>query len=202
MNVALKRRCDGWVFDAMNFSYADAFNRFDVNREINDYDCRTLMENDLRAEMDWIRGVIERIDSPIVVAHNDFRPTNLMITEPEDELVVCDFEFSNYGYRGQDLGVLIREWGREPFDLSVDGQPIDDCLLKTLVNIYQEECAKVRGPQWLSYEINSMDHIVKEAKLFMLNSYLFDASFLLDYNDIDSQRTISRRVTMVMSPFR
>ena len=199
MNVALKRRCDGWVFDAMDYSYADAFHRFPIDKEIKDYNCRTLMENELRAEMDWVRGVIECIDSPIVVAHNDFRPSNLMITEPDDELVVCDFEFSNYGYRGQDFGLLMREWGRDPYDLSVDGLPLDDSVFEPLVSIYKEECAKIRGQQWLTYDINSMEHIIKEAKLFMLNSYLFDTCFLLNYEDRANHQAMSRRVTMVSS---
>ena len=104
----------------------DSYRKFPIEKEMQEYNCKTLMSNDLKKEINWMKDLIDSIGNPVVFTHNDFRSSNLMITEPNDELVVCDFESAGYGYRGNDFNDLMS--GAETHLIS---NQLKDCLPKT-----------------------------------------------------------------------
>ncbi|XP_054157322.1 choline/ethanolamine kinase-like [Oppia nitens] len=140
------------------------------------YILKTLLTADLKSEFEWIKQTVVKANSPIVFIHNDFRSRNLLITETVDKtdgpIVVCDFEFSSYGYRGMDFQPIILEWGRKQFDLTADGLPHNDSVLRPLIEIYVDECQQIHGKEFSANVVNTVDHIIYEIKIFILILHL------------------------------
>ena len=57
--------------------------------------------------MEWMRQYLEQLKSPVVFCHNDLQEGNILIREKavsrEEKLVIIDFEYCSYNYRGFDL---------------------------------------------------------------------------------------------------
>ncbi|XP_041610915.1 choline/ethanolamine kinase isoform X1 [Vulpes vulpes] len=76
------------------------------------------MEMPFTKEPHWLFGTMERklldsTPSPVVFCHNDVQEGNiLLLSEPEntDRLMLVDFEYSSYNYRGFDIGNHFCEW--------------------------------------------------------------------------------------------
>ena len=67
---------------------------------INELPLKTLKSHDLQTEFTYLMNVVEKLNSPIVFAHNDFRSSNILVTDSSDVLLV-DFEIT-----ATDLDVL------------------------------------------------------------------------------------------------
>ena len=179
-------------------SYSEAIQKFDIKKEMDEYNCVSLKSCDLKAEIDYVLNAAETAESPVLFTHNDFRSSNLLITEPNEELVVCDFDVTGYGYRGFDFVSLSREWGRPQFDKTpVRGIPFKDEEMKSLIEIYVEECVRIHGKSYLENEINSVDHILKELKIFLLFSALLGVVYFMNNDETDGGFPFSRKVCMV-----
>uniref|UniRef100_F7BIE6 ethanolamine kinase n=1 Tax=Equus caballus TaxID=9796 RepID=F7BIE6_HORSE len=76
------------------------------------------MEMPFTKEPHWLFGTMERklldsTPSPVVFCHNDIQEGNiLLLSEPEDvdSLMLVDFEYSSYNYRGFDIANHFCEW--------------------------------------------------------------------------------------------
>ena len=179
-------------------SYSEAIQKFDIKKEMDEYNCVSLKSCDLKAEIDYVLNVAKNSKSPVLFTHNDFRSSNLLITEPNEGLVVCDFDITGYGYRGFDFVSLSIEWGRKQFDKTpVRGIPFKDEEMKSLIEIYVEESVRIHGKSYLENEINSVDHILKELKIFLLFSRLVKAVLYLKNDDTKDGIPINRKVCMV-----
>ncbi|XP_054156776.1 choline/ethanolamine kinase-like [Oppia nitens] len=189
MDVPIKR--SDWIFNDMDHSYRVLFEG-DINiREIFEQNnCEYLLKADFKTEIEWLRQLVDKSDSPIVFTHNDFRSSNLMITDTPNEtdcsIVVCDFEYSSFGYRGYDFTAIMREWGRKQLDFSVDDIPQDDSVVRPMIEIYVDECQQIFGEQYTRNPINSVDRIIREIKIFHLVYNLFGALLTLKL-DVKSQ---------------
>ena len=183
LDVPIKRNVD-WLFKNQVDTYKKAFERFPIDKEIRELKCKTLIENDLWKELEWIWERMRSSESPVVFTHNDFRSSNIMITEPNDEVVICDFEYSAYGYRGWDLVNLMREWGRDQWDFKTMADlPPKDSVFGPKIQIYVDECERIYGKKWSQNPINSVEHILKEIKIFLLCSCLFFSVFFLNMDE-------------------
>ena len=154
-------------------AYNEGYEKFIKVAE--EHNLETFLKNNLKVEIDWFRGVIERLNSPLVFCHSDYRSSNLLITEPNDELVVCDFDLTGYNYRGSDFSFMMREWTHKHFIQSmksIEGLPTGS-ELRPFIEIYVDECQRIYGKSFSENENNSVDHILKEAKVFLLFTYLF-----------------------------
>lgn len=70
---------------------------------------------DLRGEMGRLRALLEETPSPVVFCHNDVQEGNILLlagreAAPHDRLMLIDFEYSSYNYRGFDIGNHFCEW--------------------------------------------------------------------------------------------
>ncbi|KAM9683747.1 choline/ethanolamine kinase isoform 3-T3 [Dama dama] len=67
----------------------------------------------LKDEMGNLRKLLDTTPSPVVFCHNDIQEGNiLLLSEPKstDSLMLVDFEYSSYNYRGFDIGNHFCEW--------------------------------------------------------------------------------------------
>lgn len=61
------------------------------------------------------RALLEETPSPVVFCHNDVQEGNILLlagreAAPHDRLMLIDFEYSSYNYRGFDIGNHFCEW--------------------------------------------------------------------------------------------
>ncbi|XP_043820927.1 choline/ethanolamine kinase isoform X2 [Dromiciops gliroides] len=65
----------------------------------------------LEEEMDKLRQLLDSTTSPVVFCHNDIQEGNiLLLSDKEPTLMLIDFEYSSYNYRGFDIGNHFCEW--------------------------------------------------------------------------------------------
>ncbi|XP_053320930.1 choline/ethanolamine kinase [Spea bombifrons] len=68
----------------------------------------------LEEEMQSLRLLLESTASPVVFCHNDVQEGNILLlsshSSPSERLMLIDFEYSSYNYRGFDIGNHFCEW--------------------------------------------------------------------------------------------
>ncbi|XP_074759719.1 choline/ethanolamine kinase isoform X1 [Athene noctua] len=69
----------------------------------------------LQEEMRSLRALLESTPSPVVFCHNDVQEGNILLlagheASSSDKLMLIDFEYSSYNYRGFDIGNHFCEW--------------------------------------------------------------------------------------------
>ncbi|XP_043356263.1 choline/ethanolamine kinase isoform X2 [Dermochelys coriacea] len=79
----------------------------------------------LQKEMGSLRELLESTPSPVVFCHNDVQEGNILLlagreSHPSDKLMLIDFEYSSYNYRGFDIGNHFCEW---VYDYTYDTWP-------------------------------------------------------------------------------
>lgn len=134
-------------------------------------------ETTLRKEFDLYKKAYDNFKAPIVFCHNDFRGSNILVTEPDEKIVVVDYEYCAYGSRGYDLGSFMNEWDQDLFEF----RPLEvltDEVLTNFVQMYVEGCELVQ-PGFSTKPENSVEQIIKETKFGILSTYIFFLTFLL-----------------------
>ena len=83
---------------------------------------------------------------------------------------MVDYEFCNYSNRGIDLVHLIKEWGNDNafFDRQNLYYPPEDSVLKHLLQYYYDESVRIYGQEFSDNPLNSVEHVIKELKVFWL----------------------------------
>ena len=181
MDVPIKRS-GNWLFDYFDESLKLTKERFDLKALIEESKSQTLKTYDIEEELQWLKRAIIESKSPHIFTHLDFRGSNIMITE-SDGIVLCDFEYSCYGYRGFDFGTLFSEWGRVWGQWTQPHEYPSDETIKQFIGPYIEESIKLKGKQFSEDNRNSIENILKEVKLFSLVGYMWIIMFLLKMNE-------------------
>ncbi|CAG2119425.1 unnamed protein product [Medioppia subpectinata] len=117
MNVPIDKRPDflfttmeKWVQSVLTPTGADApaqrYPRPELEREMTTYD--------YRRELRWLRRVLPECGSPVVFAHNDLAPANILICDDPlayggDGLLFIDYEYAAYTHRGFDFATHFTE---------------------------------------------------------------------------------------------
>ncbi|CAG2166894.1 unnamed protein product [Oppiella nova] len=139
-----------------------------INEMIEGLNCETIKSHDLKAEVQWLKDMSVKIDSPLVFSHNDLFSSNVLVLDNEtasgDQLVICDYEYSSYGFRGMDLGTIINEWGRLRTDILTVHTFADDSTIKQLLQYYVSENEIIFGKSWSQNGMNSTEQLLKEVK--------------------------------------
>ena len=186
------------LYEVMVRGYEEALQKLAIDEECNKFNCETIKSCDLRTEFDWIKKAIERADSPVIFCHNDFRSGNLLITEPNEELVICDFDDSGYGYRGYDFVALFKDWGQRSSRYEpIDCFPFEDSEVTSLLESYVEECQRIRGKCFSQNKQNSIEHILTEVKVFTVFTYLFKVIHVMKNDQNNNGFDLNRKVCMV-----
>ncbi|GLV36965.1 uncharacterized protein CBL_02202 [Carabus blaptoides fortunei] len=74
-----------------------------------------LKEFNFAKELSWLKKIIGLQPSPVVFCHNDFQEGNILMEEENNnqeqpKLVLIDFEYCSYNYRGFDIANHLLEW--------------------------------------------------------------------------------------------
>ncbi len=174
--------------------------RFNFNQMLDQYNCETLKKYDLKQEIVWLKKCVLNTNSPIVFCHNDFRGSNIMVTESNnnnDKIILCDFEYSSYGFRGVDFGTIFAEWGKSWSDLLKPHHFPDDSLIKPFILTYIEESVKIHGKEYSENKFNSVEQILKEVKVFTLVSNMFNVTIILKFDESLDDRPFNKKQSMV-----
>ena len=181
MDVPIKKT-GNWLFDFYDHNYKLANDRFNLKQLIEDSKCQTLKTYDIGQELEWLKKSLIQLESPHLFSHVDFRSSNVMITE-SDGMILCDFEYSCYGYRGFDFGSMFYEWGQVWGKWSASQDFATDDTIKPFIDSYIEESVKLKGKQFSENRSNSFENILKEVKLFSLAACMWTVVFHLPMNE-------------------
>ncbi|XP_021114366.1 choline/ethanolamine kinase isoform X2 [Heterocephalus glaber] len=156
-------------------------------KQIQDLPSATLLQMDLlemyslQDEMDNLRKLLESTPSPVVFCHNDVQEGNiLLLSEPEnaDSLMLVDFEYSSYNYRGFDIGNHFCEWVYNytheewPF---YKAQPTDYPTREQQLHFIRHYLAEVKKGEILPQEEQNKleEDLLVEANRYALASHFF-----------------------------
>ena len=120
---------------------------------------------------------MEGLNSPMVFSHNDLNRRNILIKQEdgatEMQLYLIDFDWTNYNYRGLDLGQYFAYWRQKEFDFVYVDFPSDQQMC-VFIDAYINEMTKIFGTSYSKEVINCRQQLKKEAKVFALFSYVKD----------------------------
>lgn len=143
-------------------------------------------------EVEWLKSYLKQVRSPIVFCHNDLQEGNILLPEvntvmrkgrkvstplTDDRVVLIDFEYCSYNYRGHDIANHFCEWA---FDYSNPDYPHFFADLSQLPTeperrhfiteyLKQDKVLKRCGDQEVTDE--EVQLLMDEAEVFMLSSH-------------------------------
>ncbi|KAM9754219.1 choline kinase alpha isoform 2-T2 [Menidia menidia] len=113
-----------WLFGTMD-KYLSQVMRLNFTRESHLRRFNRLLAYNLPQEMETLKSLLESTRSPVVFCHNDCQEGNILLlkgrqSSDKQKLMLIDFEYSSYNYRGFDIGNHFCEW---MYDYSCDESP-------------------------------------------------------------------------------
>uniref|UniRef100_A0A0M3HN56 Choline/ethanolamine kinase n=1 Tax=Ascaris lumbricoides TaxID=6252 RepID=A0A0M3HN56_ASCLU len=159
----------------------------------------------LSDELDLLRACLENSDSPLVFCHNDLQEGNILlhnkytidsegnldVQEGEEPLVLIDFEYANYNYRGFDFSnhicerILDYSDNKPPYYSIKQHQFPDEKEQSVLFNAYLDELEQMtnnssedRRPPYFVCELpkrrdEAVEQLLTETRRFIAVSHLF-----------------------------
>lgn len=165
------------VIESICMKIEDVYAAHDVDGLCREHKLNLFLEHDIRKEAQLLAKLAEEVDSPMVFSHNDFRGSNILVTQPGKQVYVCDIEYSRYGPRAMDMATILVEWGRELFDFEVRQLP-SDSVIEHFIEAYRREMERLQ-PGYLKSPKNSVEVIKKEVKIFFMLHRIFLLTFLM-----------------------
>ncbi|XP_075898977.1 choline kinase alpha isoform X1 [Nelusetta ayraudi] len=103
-----------WLFGTME-KYLNQVMRLNFTQGSNLRRFSRLLSLNLPQEMDMLKSLLEATPSPVVFCHNDCQEGNVLLlkgrqTSDKQKLMLIDFEYSSYNFRGFDVGNHFCEW--------------------------------------------------------------------------------------------
>ncbi|XP_060625663.1 choline kinase alpha [Anolis sagrei] len=103
-----------WLFGTME-KYLNQVMRIKFTRESRVRKLNKILSYNLPQELKTLRSLLEATSSPVVFCHNDCQEGNILLLEGREDsekqkLMLIDFEYSSYNYRGFDIGNHFCEW--------------------------------------------------------------------------------------------
>lgn len=128
-----------WLFETIE-RYMNQISSISFSGDSHIRKFKKLTSYNLRNEMNSLRALLESTHSPVVFCHNDIQEGNiLLLSEKEnssnDKLMLIDFEYSSYNYRGFDIGNHFCEW---MYDYTYNQWPFFKADLKKYPNRQQQ----------------------------------------------------------------
>ncbi|CAH2273679.1 choline ethanolamine kinase [Pelobates cultripes] len=138
-----------WLFSTMD-KYMSQISSLSFTQDHLEEKFNQLKSFHLEEEMKNLRRLLESTPSPVVFCHNDVQEGNILLlstqSSPTDRLMLIDFEYSSYNYRGFDLGNHFCEWA---------------------YNYHHDE--------WPFYKAQLEDYPTREQQLHFFRSYLAES---------------------------
>ncbi|KAL4622815.1 choline kinase alpha-like [Arapaima gigas] len=120
-----------WLFGTME-KYLNQVLRITFTRDSHVRMFSRLVSFNLLKEMEALKSLLESTSSPVVFCHNDCQEGNILLLNGREnsdrqKLMLIDFEYSSYNYRGFDIGNHFCEW---MYDYTYDKFPFFKANLK------------------------------------------------------------------------
>lgn len=153
-----------WLFGTID-KYMDQVMKLNFTREAHVKKYKKLMKFNLPAELDSLRQLLAATQSPVVFCHNDVQEGNILKLEGRDptsteRLMLIDFEYSSYNYRGFDFGNHFCEW---MYDYTLN--------------------------QWPFYKAIAEDYPTREQQLHFIRKYLAEHRAFSDDDQTQEDQT-------------
>ncbi|XP_078409279.1 choline/ethanolamine kinase [Cetorhinus maximus] len=128
-----------WLFETMD-RYLKQIMGLTFIRETHVKKFNKLKSFNLPAELASLRSLLEATWSPVVFCHNDVQEGNILYLAGHDsssteKLMLIDFEYSSYNYRGFDIGNHFCEW---MYDYTYDQWPFFKASMEKYPNRQQQ----------------------------------------------------------------
>ncbi|XP_041058510.1 choline/ethanolamine kinase [Carcharodon carcharias] len=128
-----------WLFETMD-RYLKQIMGLTFIRETHVKKFNKLKSFNLPAELASLRSLLEATWSPVVFCHNDVQEGNILYLAGQDsssteKLMLIDFEYSSYNYRGFDIGNHFCEW---MYDYTYDQWPFFKASMEKYPNRQQQ----------------------------------------------------------------
>ncbi|XP_068116685.1 choline kinase alpha isoform X2 [Hyperolius riggenbachi] len=103
-----------WLFGTME-KYLKQVLKIKFTKESHTRKLNKFLSYNLPKEMASLRSLLEATASPVVFCHNDCQEGNVLLlagreNSENQKLMLIDFEYSSYNYRGFDIGNHFCEW--------------------------------------------------------------------------------------------
>ncbi|XP_036783040.2 choline kinase alpha isoform X3 [Manis pentadactyla] len=113
-----------WLFGTME-KYLNQVLRIKFTGESKVKQLHKFLSYNLPLELENLRSLLESTPSPVVFCHNDCQEGNILLLDGRENsekqrLMLIDFEYSSYNYRGFDIGNHFCEW---MYDYSYETYP-------------------------------------------------------------------------------
>ncbi|XP_017284409.1 choline kinase alpha isoform X2 [Kryptolebias marmoratus] len=165
-----------WLFGTME-KYLSQVMRLNFTREAHLRLFNHLLAYNLPQEMEMLKSLLESTHSTVVFCHNDCQEGNILLlkgrqSSDKQKLMLIDFEYSSYNYRGFDIGNHFCEW---MYDYTCDEFPF--------------------------FKVSPQNYPSKAQQLHFIESYLreFDRGF--DALSEDEQRKLKEELYVEVNRF-
>ncbi|CAN9498613.1 unnamed protein product [Ophioblennius macclurei] len=104
-----------WLFGTMD-KYLSQVMKLSFSKESQLRRFNRLLSLNLPQEMELLKSLLDSTHSPVVFCHNDCQEGNILLLKGphsaphRQKLMLIDFEYSSYNYRGFDIGNHFCEW--------------------------------------------------------------------------------------------
>ncbi|XP_026636964.1 choline kinase alpha isoform X1 [Microtus ochrogaster] len=103
-----------WLFGTME-KYLNQVLRLKFSGEARAQQLHKILAYNLPLELENLRSLLQYTRSPVVFCHNDCQEGNILLLDGREnsekqKLMLIDFEYSSYNYRGFDIGNHFCEW--------------------------------------------------------------------------------------------
>ncbi|KAG9331406.1 hypothetical protein JZ751_019296 [Albula glossodonta] len=158
-----------WLFETID-RYMDRVLGLKFLRSAHVNKFNRLMKYNLEAELENLRTLLTATASPVVFCHNDVQEGNILLLNvqgpsPAGRLMLIDFEYSSYNYRGFDLGNHFCEW---MYDYTHD--------------------------QWPFFKANMDNYPTREQQLHFIRSYLSESGGYAEAADPEGRAKIEEQM--------
>uniref|UniRef100_A0A3Q0RN62 Ethanolamine kinase n=1 Tax=Amphilophus citrinellus TaxID=61819 RepID=A0A3Q0RN62_AMPCI len=165
-----------WLFGTMD-KYLSQVMRLNFTRESQLRRFNRLLSYNLPQEMEMLKSLLKSTHSPVVFCHNDCQEGNILLlkgrqSSDKQKLMLIDFEYSSYNYRGFDIGNHFCEW---MYDYNCDEFPF--------------------------FKVSAQNYPSKPQQLHFIESYLreFDQGF--DNLGVEDQRKLKEELYVEVNRF-
>ncbi|XP_064512928.1 choline/ethanolamine kinase isoform X1 [Pseudopipra pipra] len=172
-----------WLFGTME-KYLKEISELSFTEKAQLEKFNLLKGYNLEEEMRSLRDLLESTPSPVVFCHNDVQEGNILLlagheASPSDKLMLIDFEYSSYNYRGFDIGNHFCEWvynythDRWPFfKASPENYPSRQQQLHFIRHYLSEDSGR-RGDTTHEEQARIEEEMLTEINRFALASHFF-----------------------------
>nr|XP_046249837.1 choline kinase alpha isoform X2 [Scatophagus argus] len=165
-----------WLFGTMD-KYLNQVMRLNFARESHLRRFNRLLSYNLPQEMDMLKSLLESTHSPVVFCHNDCQEGNILLlkgrqSSDKQKLMLIDFEYSSYNYRGFDIGNHFCEW---MYDYNCDEFPF--------------------------FKVNAQAYPSKVQQLHFIESYLRESDPGFDNLSVEDQMKMKEELYVEVNRF-